>query len=83
METFPGAGGAAVFKASSREVCVLPAGRGEAVLDSFWEGVGFFPEIGAGAVFTEVGLDVVVAFFEGETPTFAVEVGRRTFLVCF
>lgn len=82
METFPGAGGAAVFRALSREVGILPAGGGEAVLDSFWEGVGFLPENGAGAVLTELGLEVVVVFLDGETTVFAVEVGNEIFLVC-
>lgn len=36
METFPGAGGDAVFRALIREVGILPpAGGGEAVLESF------------------------------------------------
>lgn len=80
VETFPGAGGDAVFRALSTEVEIFPAGGGEAVLDSFCEGVGFLPESRAGAVLTELGLKVVVVLLDGETTVFTVEV--ETFLVC-
>lgn len=82
VDTFPGAGGGAVFRALRRDMAIFPAGGGEAVLESFWEGVGFLPERGAGAVLMELGLEVVVVFFDGETPVFAVEVGDECFLVC-
>jgi len=82
VDTFPGAGGGAVFKAFSREVGIFPTGGGvEAVLDSLWKGVGFLPENGAGAVLTELGLVVVEVFLD--SAVFAVEVGDDTFLVCF
>ncbi len=61
---------------------ILPAGGGEAVLDSFWKGVGFLPKNGAGAVLTELGLEVVVVFLDSETTVFAVDVGGETFLLC-
>lgn len=67
VETFPGAG--AVFRALSTEVDIFPGGEGETVLDRFWEGVGFLPEIGAGAVLVKLGLVVVVILLE----TLAVE----------
>lgn len=78
VEALLGAGGDAVFKALIREVDLLPpaggGGGGEAVLESFWEGLSFLPENGAGAVFTELGLEVVVVFFDGETAVFDVDV---------
>lgn len=36
--------------------------------------MGFLPENGAGAVLTELGLEVVVVFLNGETTVFGVEV---------
>lgn len=79
VETLLGAGGDAVFKALIGEVDILPpagggGGGGEAVLDSFWEGLGFLPDNGAGAVFTELGLEVVVVFFDGEVAVFDADV---------
>lgn len=82
METFPGAGGDAVFSMLSTEVDIFPAGGGEAVLESFWEGVGFLPENGAGAVLTEPGLEVVVVFLVSKIPVFAGGVGVEIFLAC-
>lgn len=80
VETLPGAGGAAVLRAFSG---VLPTGGwggGETVLVSLWEVVGFLPEKGAGAVLTELGLEVVV-FLDGAV--FAVDVGPEIFLARF
>lgn len=77
VETLPGAGGGAVLSTLSTEVGILPdggGGGGEADLDSFWEGTGFLPMNGAGAVFTVVGLGVVVVFFGAEVAALGVEV---------
>lgn len=76
-EAFPGAGGGAVFRALSREVGIFPGRGGEADLESLWEGVGFLPDNGAGAVLTEVGLEVVAAFLDGGTTVFLL--GCRVF----
>lgn len=68
VETFPGAGGGAVFKIFSREVGILPAGGGGGdVFRPLWEGVSFLAENGAGAVFIELGLEVVAAFLDDVT----------------
>lgn len=37
METFPGAGAGAVFRAFRSDIDIFPAGGGESVLESFWE----------------------------------------------
>lgn len=66
VETFPGAGGGAVFKIFSREVGIFPAGGGD-VFRPLWEGVSFLAENGAGAVFIELGLEVVAAFLDDVT----------------
>lgn len=78
LETFPGAGGCAAFRASSREVDFFPAGGGEAVLESLWETESFFPEIGPEAVL--MGLDVVVVFLDGKAIVSTVEAGSEFFL---
>lgn len=67
VETFPGAGGGAVFKIFSREVGIFPAGGGGDVFRPLWEGVSFLAENGAGAVFIELGLEVVAAFLDDVT----------------
>lgn len=68
VETFPGAGGGAVFRILSREVGIFPAGgEGGDVFRSLWEGVSFLAENGAGAVFIELGLEVVAAFLDDVT----------------
>lgn len=77
VETLPGAGGDAVLRALIREVGILPPAAGggeEAALELCWEGADFLPENGAGAVLTELGLEVVVVFLEGETLDFGVGV---------
>lgn len=79
-EILPGAGGAAVLRALTRDVGIFPPAGGaggmeEPVLESGWEGVDFFPEIGTGAVLTEgFGLGVVVVLRESKTLDFGVEV---------
>lgn len=66
VETFPGAGGGAVFRILSREVGIFPAGGGGGdVFRSLGEGVSFLAENGAGAVF--IGLEVVAAFLDDVT----------------
>lgn len=71
VETFAGAGAAAVFRALIREVGLLPPAGGGAVLEC-WVVPGFLTLSGAGGLLTELGLEVVV-LLKGETAVFGVE----------
>lgn len=71
VETFAGAGAAAVFRALIREVGLLPLAGGGAVLEC-WVVPGFLPLSGAGGLLTELGLEVVV-LLEGEAAGFGVD----------
>lgn len=71
VEAFPGAGADAVFRELIREVGILPPAGGGAGLEC-WVAPGFLPLNGAGGLFTELGLEVVVVLLEGKTAVFGV-----------
>lgn len=71
VETFPGAGAAAVFRELIREVGILPPAGGGAVSEC-WVVPGFLPLNGAGGLLTELGLEVVV-LLDGETAVFGTD----------
>lgn len=71
VETLAGAGAAAVFIGLIREVGPFPPPGGGAALE-FWVVPGFLPLNGAGGLWTELGLEVVV-LLEGGSAVFGVE----------
>lgn len=80
-EIFPGPGGGTTLKKLERKVEIFPAGTG-AVLGALGGGVGAFPARGAGAVLSELDVEVVVVFLVDDGGTVFPDVGAgKVFLV--